>query len=215
MKKTDRILRELLYMHYGRGTRFFNQRGLASSCGISLGTVNPVINHLEQIGGVERKPLGFRLIDPKRLLLYWAATRDLPKDIVHTTFSPKKISDIEEELRSVGILTAYSGYRAGFGFVPVDYGQVFVYASPDLVRHSFRTVTTKKPNIFVLTPDDHLSRFSEGGVAPNVQLYVDLWQLGASASRVVEELEKLFAKAPTKALEEVAHAFKRGTKQGP
>jgi hypothetical protein len=202
-------MRELLYRHYEHGARFFNQKGLASTCGLSLGTVNPVINHLEQIGAIERRPLGFRLIEPKRLLLYWAVTRDLPKDIVYTTFSPKKISEIEEELRLLGSLTAFSGYRMSFGSIPVDYSQVFIYANPDVVRRIFRATSRKKRNIFVLSSDDHIKKLSKGGIAPLAQVYVDLWQLGAPASRVVEELERKFATAPTKALEEVAEAIKR------
>jgi hypothetical protein len=209
MKKIDRIMRELLYRYYEHGARFFNQKGLASTCDLSLGTVNPVINHLEQIGAIERRPLGFRLIEPKRLLLYWAATRDLPKDIVYTTFSPMKISEIEEELRSFGLLTAFSGFRASFGSVPADYSQVFVYADPDIVRRTFKSTSRKKRNLFVLTSDDHLRRMSKAGIAPLVQIYVDLWQLGAPASRLVEDLERRFAAAPTKALEEVAEALKR------
>jgi hypothetical protein len=208
MKKIDRILRELLYQHHEHGARFFNQKGLAVICGLSLGTINPVINHLEQIGAIERKPLGFRLIDPKRLLVYWAATRDLSKDITHSTFSPMKISEIEDELQSIGLLTAYSGYRASVGSIPVDYSEVFVYATPDLVKRAFRPTTRKKRNIFVLAPDDHLKKLSEKGVAPLVQVYVDLWQLGVPASRLIEELERKFSATQTKALEEVAHAFK-------
>jgi hypothetical protein len=208
MKKIDRIMRELLHRHYEHGARFFNQKELASVCELSLGTVNPVINHLEQIGAIERRPLGFRLIEPKRLLVYWAATRDLPKDIVYTTFSPKKISEIEEELRSLGSLTAFSGYRMSFGSMPVDYSQVFVYANPDSVGRIFRKTSKKKRNIFVLVPDEHIKKLSKKGIAPLPQIYVDLWQLGTPASRLVEELERKFAAAPTKALEEVAKALK-------
>ncbi len=67
--------------------------------------------------------------------------------------------------------------------------------------------------MFVLTPDEHLQRLSEGGIAPLVQIYVDLWQLGAHASRFVEELEKKLALAPIRALEGVARApeKRRGT----
>jgi biotin operon repressor len=208
VRKIDRIMRELLFCYYEHGTRFFNQKKIASTCGLSLGTVNPVINQLEQIGSIERRPLGFRLIDPKRLLTYWAATRDLPKDITYTTFSPKKVSEIEEELRSFGLLTAFSGYRVTLGSVPVDYSQTFVYANPDVIRRAFRPTSRKKRNIFVLAPDDHLRKLGKAGVAPLVQVYVDLWQLGAPASRLVEELEREFARAPARAIEEAAQAVK-------
>jgi hypothetical protein len=67
----------------------------------------------------------------------------------------------------------------------------------------FRPKQRKKNNLFVLMPDDHLKRLSEGGVAPLAQIYVDLWQLGALASRFVEELDRKLASAALRGLEEV------------
>lgn len=208
MKKIDRVFREVLYRYHLEGVRFFNQKKLAQTCELSLGTVNPLVAKLEQIGAVERKPLGFRLIDPKRLLTYWAATRDLAKDIRYTTFSPAKISEIEEQLSSIGTLTAYSAYKRQMKRMPVDYSQVFVYANPETVRRTFRPSPKRKKNIVVLEGDEHLRKLSKNGVVPLVQAYVDLWQLGAPASRLVEELEKEIAAAAAKALEEVAAALK-------
>jgi len=211
MKKIDRLLREILHRHHEHGDRFFSQKNLAEVCDLSLGTVNPIITRLEQIGAVERKPLGFRLIDPKRAILYWAVTRDLPKDIKYATFCPKKVEDIEADLPPGSILTAYSGFRAKFGATPADYSQVFVYADPEVIRRACKPTQRKKYNLFVLDFDDHLKGLSSGNVAPLVQIYVDLWQLGAPASRFVEEMERKLVLAPTKALEEVATALKRET----
>ena len=43
----------------------------------------------------------------------------------------------------------------------------------------------------MLSPDPHLVRLSEGGVAPLAQLYVDLWQIGgATVNRFVDELDR-------------------------
>ncbi len=204
MRKIDRILREILHRFYEHGERFFNQKGLSATCEISLGTINPLIARLEQLGALERKPLGFRLIDPKRALLYWAVTRELGKDIAYTTFVPDRVEKLEAELPSGAILTAYSGFRAKFSSTPADYEQVFVYADTDVVKRAFKPTAKGRHNLFVLAPDEHLQRLSEHGVAPLVQIYVDLWQLGAPASRFVEELEREFAPAPTRALEEVA-----------
>ncbi len=207
MKKIDRIYREILHRHYTTGARFFNQKEIARVCGLSLGTVNPVVTKLEQIGVLERKPLGFRLIDARRLLVYWAATRDLSKDIVYTTFSPSRISEIEQVLSTMGCLTAYSAYKWFMKRMPVDYTQVFVYASPETVSQTFKPSPRRKRNIIVLASDEHLLRLSEHGYVPLVQAYVDLWQLGAPASRLVEELEREIAAAPARALEHVTRAF--------
>ena len=97
MRKIDRILREVLHRFYEGGERFFNQKGLAQTCGSPWGTVNPVIARLEQLGAIERRPLGFRLIDPKRALVYWAVTRELAKD-TYTTFVPVKPEELEADM---------------------------------------------------------------------------------------------------------------------
>jgi len=168
-----------------------------------------VIARLEQFGAIERRPLGFRLIDPKRALLYWVVTRDLTNDIAYSTFVAAPVHELETQMPPDSILTAYSGFRARFGTTPADYDTVFVYANPEAIKRMFKPTQRKKRNLFVLVPDDHLKRLSEGGVAPLAQIYVDLWQLGALASRFVEELERKLAPTALRALKEVAGALKR------
>lgn len=118
-------------------------------------------------------------------------------------------SELEAKLPRGAILTAYSGFRAKLGSTPADYEQVFVYADADEIKRAFKPNGNKERNLFVLAPDEHLRRLSERGVAPPVQIYVDLWQLGAPGSRFVQELEREFASAPTRALEEVAREGKK------
>lgn len=207
MRKIDRVLREVLHRFYEGGERFFNQKGLAATCELSLGTVNPLIARLEGLGAIERKPLGFRFIDPKRALLYWAVTRELGKDVTYTTFVPGTVDELEAGSPSSAILTAYSGFRAKLGSTPADYDQVFIYADADEMRRAFKPTSRERRNLFVLTPDEHLQRLSEKNVAPLVQIYVDLWQLGAPASRLVDELEREFAPAPERALEGIMKKF--------
>lgn len=117
--------------------------------------------------------------------------------------------ELEAGLPRGAILTAYSGFRAKLGSTLADYEQVFIYADADGIKRAFKPTRSKKKNLFVLTPDEHLGRLSERGVAPPVQIYVDLWQLGAPGSRFVQELEREFASAPTRALEEVAREGKK------
>lgn len=203
MRKIDRVMREVLHQYHERGRRFFNQKELAGSCGLSLGTVNPLVSRFELMGMVERRPLGFRLVDPKRMLLYWAATREISGDVAYTTFSAEPLPRMEERLSSMGLLTAHSGYRRLFGSCPVDYSRVFVYAPPEEVKKVYGS-RRKRPNLFVLTPDEHLLRLGRGGAVPPVQLYVDLWQLGSLAGRLLEDLERRLGEAPARAVEEVA-----------
>lgn len=208
MRKIDRVYREILHRFYSKGERFFNQKQLSEVCEISLGTINPLINKLEIFGAIERKPQGFRLIDPKRALISWAVTRDLAEDITYTTFVPAPLEELEGKLPRGSVLTAYSGYRVRFGSTPAEYNQVFVYAEAEEMQRAFKPTMRKRRNLIVLQPDVHLKRLSSNGAAPVVQLYVDLWQLGKPASRFVEELENKILSPHTRALGEVARTFK-------
>ncbi len=109
MKKGDFVLRQILYAVYERGVSFMSQKALARACGSSLGTVNQTIAKLERIGTVEKKPLGFRVTDPKKILLYWAAKRDLAKDVIYATSSHLSAVEIEAQMPSIAIVTCYSG----------------------------------------------------------------------------------------------------------
>lgn len=189
MKKGDRVLRQILYAAYERGESFMSQKALARVCELSIGMVNLVIAKLERLGTIEKKPLGFKIMDPKKILIYWASKRDLAKDVVYGTFRPLSVTEIEAQMPPGAIFTGYSGYRLKFGAEPTDYEEVYVYADPREVRRRFSAQEGYKKNLFVLSPDPHLERVSEAGIAPLAQIYVDLWQLGSAANRVVDELD--------------------------
>ena len=192
----------MLHRYYTTGERFFSQKELAETCGLSLGTVNPLIKKLERMRIVECRPLGLRLLDPKRALLYWAVERDFFKDVVYSTFTPDDLVEVESTVRGIGLLTAHSGFKLIFGRVPCDYSSVFVYARADEVRKRYGP-REGTPNLFVLQIDDHLQRLSPQGAVPLVQLYVDLWQMGELGGALLEEIEKKLASAPLKAIEKV------------
>lgn len=170
--------------------------------------MNPLINRLDGFGAIERKPLGFRLIDPRRALTYWAATRELAKDVTYTTFAHIELREMEKQLPRGSILTAFSAFCTTFGSTPAEYNQVFVYAEADDVQRVFKPTMREKRNLIVLSPDEHLRSLSKDGVAPLAQVYVDLWQLGTPGKRFVEELDRKLAATPTKALEGVASGLK-------
>lgn len=54
MKKGERVLREILHRFYERNERFMSQKALAEACGVSLGTVNPLVRKLAQLGAIEK-----------------------------------------------------------------------------------------------------------------------------------------------------------------
>lgn len=189
MRKGDRVFREILHRVYEQGERFMSQKALARACELSLGTVNLLITKLERLGAIEKKPLGFRVIDLKKILLTWASKRNLAKDIVYDTYSPLSAEGIEAQMPPGAIFTMCSGYRRRFGEVPVDYDEVYVYADSQEVKRMFPERVVYRKNIFVLSSDPHLKLRSEGGIVPLAQLYVDLWQLGPPANKFLEELD--------------------------
>jgi hypothetical protein len=190
VKKWERLFREILHGFYSRGERFFTQSRLCSSCSISAGAASRMINWLGQIGAIEHRPQGFRVIDPGKILLCWAVKRNLMEGVVYSA----RVTSLDEAEKLLGgkvLFTAHCGYKLAFGEDP-GYDRLFAYGRPEEVGEILK-VTEGEPNLFLLEWDEHLARLSEGGRVPLVQLYVDLWQLGATKllERVELELERM------------------------
>ncbi|MBS3815916.1 MAG: winged helix-turn-helix transcriptional regulator [Hadesarchaea archaeon] len=189
MKKRQIALREILYRNYEKGERFLNQKSISEDCNLSLGTVNSVIKKLENFGAIEKKPLGFRLRAQKKVLLYWAATRDLQKDIIYKAYSPTLPKSIESKMPKDTIFTAYSGYKNKLGNPPSDYSKIYVYGDPKKISQKFKQ-EKQENNIYVLELDERLEEITNKNSAPLVQIYADLWQLPPPASRFLREIKK-------------------------
>ncbi|MEM3402380.1 MAG: hypothetical protein QW179_05565 [Candidatus Hadarchaeales archaeon] len=190
MKKEERVIRQILYQYYELDTRFTNQKALAALCRVSLGTVHPVVDRLAKLGAVEKKPLGFRVIDPVRILLYWANTRNLHEDISGRVETSQNVAETEMNLQKSCVLTAYSALKRKIGSALKEYNEVYVYGSFTRIKNQFRNSPGNITTVIVLKPDDHLLEISRDGVAPLGQIYADLWQLGAPAKPWVEFLDK-------------------------
>ena len=65
-RKVDRVLREILHRVYERNEPFMSQKSLAQACELSMDTVNRLVAKLNQFRSIEKKPLGFRVADPKK-----------------------------------------------------------------------------------------------------------------------------------------------------
>lgn len=193
MKKGDRILREILYRFYEKEKRFMSQKSLAESCNTSIDTANRIINKIHNFRAIEKKPFGFRIVYPKKILFYWACTRDLAKDIIYSTYSPNSMESIENQIPEGDVLTAHSGYRMKFKSRPVHYREVYVYANPREIQNRFPEKDLEKKNLFVLETDPHLKQVSQNGYPPLAQIYVDLWQIGGRAAEklVIKLMQKL------------------------
>lgn len=205
MKKFGRVLREILYRAYERNEFFMSQKSLAQTCGLSMDTVNRLVSKLDQFRSIEKKPLGFRVVEPKKVLSYWAAIRKLTQDVSYSTYSPDSVAEIEGDMPAGSIFTAFSGYRLRFGETPTHYDDVYVYADADEVKKRFPESKAERRNIFVLPKDPHIEKTSKKGTAALAQLYVDLWQIGGSpADRFILELDKKLEAGPKEALKTLA-----------
>jgi hypothetical protein len=200
MRKNARVLREILYRVYDRGEYFMSQKDVAEACGVSLDTVHRVVSRLSSFRGVEKRPFGFRVVDPRKCLQYWAATRNLPADLLYATYSPDSPAEIERDMPEDTVYTAFSAFTKRFGGSPIGYEEVYVYARVDEVRRRYPESRALRTNLYVLRPDPHLLRLSPGGIPPLAQIYVDLWQIGGStADRYLLELDRRLEAKPVEA----------------
>jgi DNA-binding transcriptional MocR family regulator len=186
MKKNEWVYREILHGFIEKGERLFTQRTISLRCGVSLGNVNKAVYPLEKMNAIEKKPRGFIVINWKKLLLYWASSRNLERDVVYSTRVDMGVKGIERSLPNV-VFTAYSGYKLVFKAVPADYSEVVVYGDEREISERFGK-KEGKANLVVLKADPHLRKFRK---APLAQIYVDLWNLGTwYADDFIREMDR-------------------------
>jgi hypothetical protein len=186
MKKSERVYREILYRNLEKRGHFFKQMSLAKTCGTSIGNVHEALKPLERMNSIEKKPMGFTVINPKKILLYWASIRNLESDIIYQTHVKASVQEIEKQMPQV-IYTAYSGYRYRFDSLPADYSEVFIYGAKELIEDRFPK-QRGTPNLIVLKQDQHLETL---GKAPIAQIFVDMWNIGTwYADEFVKDLDK-------------------------
>lgn len=184
MSRKNIVFREILYRTLELNEPYMTQKSIAEKCQVSLDTVNKVVRDLYKFHGVEKKPMGFRVINVQKVLTYWACTRNLHKDVCFSTYVPRKVKEIENELPPDTIFTAFSGYARRMGEVPT-YTEIYVYGDPQKISIKFPKKESRKPNLVVLKKDGHIDSVSRNRSAPIAQIYADLWQIGT------QEAEKL------------------------
>ena len=167
---------------------------------------------LKRIGAVQLYRRHFEVLNPMKLLLFWAADRKLERDIVYRTYvESKDAAGIEDRLPDEIAYTCFSGYSKSFGNDAAGYGEVYVYAGGSAlqeIRRRFPEQGLSKRrayyNLFALEPDSLLERKIEGHELPHSsvslpQLYVDLWNregwvahefLKKTEARMVEAYER-------------------------
>lgn len=188
--KIERVYREIMWGVLENRARIFKQLELSRLCDLSLSTVNYALKPLERMNAIEKRRFGFRVIDPKKILLYWASIRNLEKDIVYQTYLDEPVERIESEVPANSVLTAYSAFKLKFGTVPSDYGEVVVYGVREEFQKRFGEEKDKvRPNLIALHLDPHLAKFK---VATIGQIFVDLWNMRAWYARdFLKKLEEI------------------------
>ncbi len=193
MQKPEIVYREILYQRLEEKRDKFTQLELGKKLELSLSVINKAIKPLESIGAIIKMPMGFRVVDPKKILYLWATKRKLSKDIVYQTRVEKPISEIEKSLPNGTIYGAHSAYKFKFEEVPADYSEVIVYADEKLLNEIKKRFPEKKgpANLFVLIADEQLNQTTKNGICSVGNMFVDLWNLKSwYAKEFLQSLEK-------------------------
>lgn len=174
MKLKEQIYREILYQVFEKSKADFTQLDLSKKFDCSLSTVNYALKPLNKMGAISKKTRGFSVIDPKKILLYWASIRELQP--VFSIRVNNSVENIEKNMPPGTVFGAYTAYRFRFNEAPADYSEVYVYAEPDKVKSRFKG-SKKRPNLFVLKKDKNIEKY--GKKTTLAQTYVDLWNINA------------------------------------
>jgi len=188
MKKEEKIFREILIGMLGKREKFY-QKEISEICKVSIGLVNKVVSKLEEQGSIQRKIKGFSVIDPNKILMYWATKRNLNKDLSEKYYIKKSVTDIEKTLPNCVIFTAYSGWRLLTGRTPADYREIYVYVPVEKKELMRLWLKENKPskgleNLFIIyTDDEHLIKNSKKNIAPVPQIFVDIYSLAGISNK--------------------------------
>jgi len=189
LTKTEMVWRHLLVRALDEDRRRSSITELSRELGLATTTIHKALERPRSIGAVLGSASGLRVLDPKRLLMLWAAIRDLTGDIVYSTRVRNSAAEIEGHIPPSAIPTAFTAFvrHEGRNLV-ADYDQVVIYGNGPELRRKF-PAARGEANLLVLEPDPLLQRY--GAVVPRCQVYVDLFNLpGWQAQRFLNALER-------------------------
>ena len=147
------------------------QSHLAKALNVSLSVINIALKPLKQMNAIRINQRSFDVIDKRKILYYWASTRNIEKDIIYKTRAEKAVSKIESEMPNDAVYAGYSAYKFKFKDVPADYSEVYAYSdNAEEIKKRFPE-NKKNPNIFVLKKDRNMKKITIA------QIFVDLWNL--------------------------------------
>jgi predicted transcriptional regulator len=180
MKNQELILREILYKAIEEKKYSLTQSELSKKLNISLSIVNSTIKKLDSIGALKIEQRSFKILDIKKILYFWASTRNLEKDIIFKTRINAPVREIERIMPEI-VFTAFTAYKFMFKDVPADYSEVYLYADEkelEIIKKRISKLKTspdnKNPNLIILKQDCLLNFYKK---IPLAQLFVDLWNI--------------------------------------
>ncbi|MFQ6121109.1 MAG: hypothetical protein ACE5KE_14635 [Methanosarcinales archaeon] len=187
MKKFELIYNEILYNCYELKNKKLTQNYLSAELEVSLSTVNNALKPLKKINVVKINPMNFVVLDPYKMLLFWATKRRFGGDIFYKTRFEDGVSEIEKLMPEEVIFGAFSAFKLRFGETPADYSEVYVYAEK---KWSERFPERKGPsNVFFLKKEKILEKY--GRVTTLAQTFVDLWNINTwYAQEFLKKLEE-------------------------
>lgn len=178
MTKKETIWRHILHEALTRRTDVLTQKNIAEQFHYSTSTVYNALKIPRELGAIEVTGRFFRLRDFEKLLLIWATQRYITRDIIYQTYVDMTPQKIEGSMPANTIFGAFSAYRLKYEESPADYDAIYVYSKNlESIKQRFPKEKNRKknPNLFVLKADEFLENF--GTITPDVQTFVDLWNL--------------------------------------
>ncbi len=176
MLQKEIIYREILYQALEKKVFTFTQLSLSKQFNYSLSTIHGALQPPQQMGAIQIKLRSFEIIDPMKLLYYWASLRNLQKEIIYQIRINLPVKEIEKSLPDSTIYGAFSSYKFKFKDVPADYSEVYVYGNVEEIKKRFPEPNEKlPPNLFILEKDAFLGKY--GKITTLAQTYADLWNI--------------------------------------
>lgn len=172
MKSIEFVYREVLFQAMEKKNRRLTQLELSKRLMLSLSTVNHAVKPLRKMNAVKIKLRSMEIIDPKKIIYYWASIRNVEKDTAYKTYVDMPVRKIESSMPDDIVFAAYSAYKFRFKDVPADYSEIYVYGE-DLEKRF--PVSKKIPNLFILKKDPFIEGY--GKVTTLAQTFVDLWNM--------------------------------------
>lgn len=163
--------------------RWDSVSAVARELELPISTVHDALSRPAKIGALAISGHALRVIHPWRLLMLWAARRDLARDVTASTTTSLDPFDTEQSLMEHGlVIGGFGGIVARLTINPIaSYDTVLAYGAP------VNLVGPGQTTVVFLDPDPLLDRY--GPIAPSAQCFVDLFNTpGWQAARFVEYL---------------------------